>query len=138
MNSSKFGLGLKYNVLVPDIYKFSPYLIANANLMMVNFRQESFKRYYEPPVEEYSGLKNVIVTEIIYQEPAYNFVAPVYGWSVGGGFDYNFYGSYSLFAEYAYTNMLATKSGLQNEYSSFNKSELIFHNVIAGLRIYLY
>ena len=137
MNVTKTSLIVKYNILAPDVYRFSPYLIANGNYLFVNMTQQEFTFNRKPENTE----NTVVIERVEAREGSRNYFAPVFGGSIGAGLDFNFYDRYSIFAEGSYNIALVKNSVLQdksNNYTLGNKADLVYTNIIAGIRIYMY
>ncbi len=140
--SQKTSLNLKYNLIAPDVYRFSPYLIGGGNFSIIYLSQGNFVREYIPG-GEYDGAGNVNVQQITYREPSYNFSSFAYGGSIGGGLDINVFEIVSIFGELTYNYILTTKSGLQTEYNKYNvgfenKADLAYTSFNVGVRLYMY
>ncbi|MDX2197283.1 MAG: hypothetical protein NW207_12790 [Cytophagales bacterium] len=134
---SKTYFGLKYSILAPDIYRIAPYLTGGGNFLFVRMSQSNFTLEYIPPAE-YSGINKVKINEIEYRENNYNFTSPVFGAAGGIGVDINVYNNLSVFAEANYNYNFAKQSGMQNEFTTYNKAQFTYINMITGIRLYMY
>lgn len=135
--SQKTSLNLKYNFIAPDIYRFSPYLIGGGNYSYLILDQSGFVREYVPP-GDYDGENYVDIEQITYRESDYTFFGPAYGWNIGAGLDVNVFEVVSVFGEFSYNTIYTTRSSLQNNITSYNKSDMTYTSLNFGVRLYLY
>jgi hypothetical protein len=136
MVSQKTGANIKYNFIAPDIYRFSPYIFVGGSYSFILLSQRNFIRKYTPPAEYSKG--GVAIDEITYRENEYDFLAPVLGIQGGAGLDINVFEVVSVFGEYTYNYQYTTRSGLQNQFTSYNKSNLEYYQICFGVRLYMY
>lgn len=136
--AQKTALNVKYNFIAPDIYRFSPYIFLGGNYSFIFLSQSNFIRNYTPPSDYKGGTSGIEVNEITYRENEYQFLSPVLGGQGGIGVDINVFEVISVFGELQYNYLYTTKSGLQNEFTSYNKSDFIYYQLNTGVRLYLY
>lgn len=140
--SQKTALNIKYNILAPDIFRLSPYIIGGGSLSLIYLSQSGFTREYVTPAD-YDGVRNVDIQRITYNEDSYKFFSPAGGANIGVGLDVNVFEIISVFGELSYNRIFTTSSGLQDEYNKYNKgfenkADLIYTSLNFGLRVYMY
>ncbi|MFN0047889.1 MAG: hypothetical protein ACKVOU_02060 [Cytophagales bacterium] len=140
--SQKTALNVKYNVIAPDIYRLSPYVIGGGSVNFIYLSQSGFTREYETP-NDYDGVRNVDINRITYNEDSYRFFSPAAGANIGVGLDVNVFEVVSVFGEFSYNYIFTTRSGLQTEYNKYNagfenKADFTFTSLNFGVRLYMY
>ncbi|MDX2189501.1 MAG: hypothetical protein SFY32_06540 [Bacteroidota bacterium] len=138
--TAKVGGSIKYNIIAPDVYRFSPYLKLGGNAMFITISQGTFDSENNTG-DEYpkNSAQYVQVDKITNREQSFTlYNAPVLGGFISAGLDVNVWDKYSIFGEYQYNYNLAKSSTLIQEYFPYNKSDFVFQSFIAGLRVYMY
>jgi hypothetical protein len=133
-----FRTGLKYNFLSTD-RRFSPFVAGSLDLALVFLNRAKNTRDVFPDSTANTIGTGFGATKITYNEEQLKLSAvPLAGASLGAGIDIRLTPKFSLFLLYTYNHNLAKQPKLLKENYSYNKSNLNYGIVSAGIRIYLY
>jgi hypothetical protein len=137
-STGTFKTGLKYNILSRD-KKISPFVFGSIDfsLFFVN-RKENSRDYYPDSLANSIG-SGFGATKITYNEEKLNLsFVPVLGGSAGAGVDVKLSHKISLFLTYGFNTSFAAKSGPIKKNYFYNKSDLSYSMVSAGLTLHLF
>lgn len=138
LNIATIGANVKYNF--NNIESFlSPYVMGGVNYSFVTVSQSEFKEGPFP-------LKRGDQTSVIYSDSVtYRntktdiFFVPVYGFHFGAGLEFKIREGWGLFGEYRFTYSFVKNAPIlqQKDTYGYNKHNMIYHNIVFGLRIFL-
>lgn len=137
MNINTINTHAKLNLT--NIERFlSPYLIGGVNLSFNSIRQDEFTKGVNPDLSNVNTQGPVAYNiKTTYREPFTNVLfVPVVGAHAGGGLEIKITEGWGIFGQYTLNYQLTNISLLQETYS-YNKSNMLYHNIIAGIRFFL-
>ncbi len=140
INIATIGANVKYNF--NNIESFlSPYLMGGVNYSFITVSQSEFKDGPHALQKSKSASSTAIYTDTVtYRNTKTDiFFVPVYGFHVGAGLEFKIREGWGLYAEYKFTYSFVKNAPiLQREDTyGFNKYNMIYHNIVFGLRVFL-
>jgi len=141
VNQFTLGLDGKFNFL-PSDKKFSPYVVAEANMSLIGVSQTVNDKTSYPTASYYapggSG-KYIPVNQIslTYPTTTVSFV-PLFGFTGGAGIDIRVWETAGLFAQVDYSASFAKNQSTIKEYFPSNTSNLQYILVSVGIKFNLF
>lgn len=138
INIATIGVNVKYNF--NNIESFiSPYIMGGANYSFITVSQSEFK---DGPYALQKGkdATTIYTDTVTYRNTKTDiFFVPVYGVHVGAGLEFKIREGWGLYGEYKFTYSFVKNAPIlqQPDTYGFNKYNMIYHNIVFGLRVFL-
>ena len=137
LNINTINTYIKYNFNNIE-YFISPYVIAGPNLSFISVSQSAFQDLRNTDGNSSNQSQLVYPTKILYREEKVDlFFVPVMGLLAGGGLEFKITEGWGIYGQYSFYYLNTKVASLLQETYNFNKTNMYFHNITAGIRFFL-
>jgi hypothetical protein len=146
-NTSKPHFNLNMNTInVHGKYNFnniesfiSPYVIGGIDISLMNINQQKIiNPTFPDSIAINNQPKNVETTQITYRESYTNlYFVPVLGAHVGAGLEFKITEGWGIYGQYTLNYSFTKFSPILSNTFEYNKSNMYYQNLTAGIRFFL-